>query len=181
MAQENDAHLHEGRAAILAAITRTELERDDALVVLSQVARQLTTKTAVQAAAAAAGYEAFNFSFDKNLELYFDLRHGERDVAYIAKGWIDPGMRIAQTIALSKAPESGDPWLRELKEFCATNGIICSLTKRHGTIEVALECVLYSDGFNAATLGSSLDALRNCRRKVEAKQERALDSLIGPD
>ncbi len=181
MTKDETPNLHEGRVSVLAAIANSDLESDDAVTVLAQITRQIANKSSVLSTTAAAGYEATNYSCNKDLELYFDLQHGERSVGYISKGWDDPGFRIGEIIVLEGSGKRTGKWVDELRDYCATNGIALTLYPTDGGTEVRLESVLYAEGFNTSVLAGSLDSLRNCRRKVEAKQHQMIGSLLSSE
>ncbi len=170
--------LHEGRVAVLAGIAQADLESDEALTILAQVARQITNKSAVLSTAATAGYEAVNFSFNRELEVYFDLQHGEKSVGYISKGWDDPGFRVGEIIFLTGPVKRSGKWIDDLRDYCATNGIAATIYPSDDGVEVRLEFVLYSEGFNTPVLAGALDSLRSCRRKVELKQQQLIGALL---
>ncbi len=181
MAIEETPHLHEGRVAVLAGIAQADLESDDALRILAQIARQIANKSTVRAVAAAAGYEAVNFSFNRDLEVYFDLHHGEKDVGYIAKGWADPGFRVGEIVFLPGPVKRTGKWIDDLRDYCAVHGIAATLEPSADGVEIKLEFVLYSEGFNTAVFAGALDSLRNCRRKVELKQQQLIGASLSAE
>jgi hypothetical protein len=176
MTQHGDAH--EGRSAILAAIERVELGHDEALGALDLVFRQLSTRAAVHTLVAAAGYELTNTQAGRELELYGDLLHGHRDVAFVAKGWGDPGFRVGDVIDVPMPVEQVHA-LSPLHDFAATRGVSVSIDTAGDRVEVQLEQVLFTDGFSASTLAACLSRLRDCKRRLDALVQEVRESERG--
>ena len=109
------------------------------------------------------------FRSDATLELYFDMARERQEMGYIAKGWDDPGFRIGSLIQV-----------HHLKVFtlianafqamkiCATNGIGISVHETMDSIDLYLDGVIYSEGFNRDTFIKTLDSLSECEEKIKA-------------
>src|SRR5262249_36277157 len=104
---------------------------------------------------------------DPHLELYFDITRGEEELGYIAKGWDAPGFRVGDVVEVS--PKKTATLMTnafQIMRVCATQGIGISIDERLGGIELALDGVIYSEGFNRETFKQTLDAVCDCTQKV---------------
>jgi hypothetical protein len=130
---------------------------------------QAETRRVVESVAAEAGFALSNFMTNATLELYYEIRHGNRNVAYISKGWDDPGFRVGEVVDFQELQGVSFLWTGvELKRYCATNGIGITFEQRGETTGVQLDGVIYREGFNAAVLLKTVDALMACTAKLRA-------------
>jgi len=52
-------------------------------------------------------------------------------------------------------------------KFCAVNGIAMTVTKTKESIDISMDGVIYSEGFNKKTFVSTLDTLHECVEKAK--------------
>jgi len=115
------------------------------------------------------GLTLTGFLTSSTLELYYDIKRGRHDLGYIAKGWEDPGFRIGDLVEIGwwdadLVKANTAPIMR----VCATNGIAITIQERPLTIELQLDGVIYSDGFNRETFLHTLDSLNACVGTIES-------------
>ncbi len=135
--------------------------------ILSQCTARVQNKTIVERIAQECDLTLSGFRSDRTLELYFDIARGQEDLGYIAKGWDDPGFRIGDLIAITQ-PKVLTLITNafQVMKLCATNGIGISVQETADRIELALDGVIYSEGFNRETFRKTLDTLRESVQKV---------------
>lgn len=88
------------RATIVRAAEQSGLARGVVLRVLEQGRHHFEARTEVDAAVAVAGSHATGFMWNEALAVYCDLTKGGRDVAFLSKGWDDPGYRLGQMLLI---------------------------------------------------------------------------------
>jgi hypothetical protein len=145
----------------------TSVEED--LEALSQCAAHIRDRRIIGGIAGECGLTLTGFRSNGDLELYYDIKRGHHDLGYIAKGWQDPGFRIGDLVEIGwwdKDILTANT--AQIMRHCATNGI--AMTIKHGqlTIELQLDGVIYSEGFNYATFLQTLDSLDACVGKIHA-------------
>lgn len=155
------------REQIFEVLSRSKTPEDGWVTILSQCTAQVRNKAIVKRIARECDLTLSGFRSDAALELYFDISHGEREMGYIAKGWADPGFRIGDLIEVttSKTVTLLTNAFQVMK-VCATNGIGISIHETADSIELALDGVIYSEGFNRETFRKTLDTLRECIKEV---------------
>jgi hypothetical protein len=147
--------------------SKTSVEQD--LKVLSQCASHIRNTTLVEKTAKARRLKLSGFLVTDVLELYYDLKSGQQDVGYISKGWEDPGFRIGDMIVVPKSKAAQfKATVREIRKFCATNGIVMTVKRTKDSIEIQMDGVIYSEGFNKKTFMNTLDTLRECVSKARS-------------
>ena len=113
------------------------------------------------------GLKLSGFLANDDLELYYDLKQGRHDVGYISKGWKDPGFRVGDLI---KVPKSSIPVLKtnayNLLKFCATRGVAVTIEEKSDSVQLQMDSVIYSDGFNKKVFAQVLESLNECADKV---------------
>jgi hypothetical protein len=152
-------------SVILRAIGETDPPRGVALSALSYCRNQFENRTAVETAILVSGCTATGFLWNEDLELYYDIAKDGEEVAFISKGWDDPGFRLGELVTVS-----GDKIhrLEDVKKFCATNGIVMSFQENEmSDYEVVLEQVIYSTGFDGRTFAQALSTLIECSDKLK--------------
>jgi hypothetical protein len=139
------------------------------LTILSQCTAQVRNKAIVERIVQECDLSLSGFRSESSLDLYFDIAHGSQAMGYIAKGWHDPGFRIGEVIGVAQA--KAVTLIRnafQIMKLCATNGIGISVQETTDRIELQLDGVIYSEGFNRDTFIKTLDTLHECVKKVRA-------------
>jgi hypothetical protein len=117
--------------------------------------------------------ELYGFLTNKALELYYDIKWQESDIAFISKGWTDPGFRLGQIIRLSENElEQVKTSSLDFISFCSTQGVAVSGRIRDGAYSLELLDNLYLEGFNRATFAGTLESIGKCvtqLRKIVGK------------
>lgn len=152
-------------SVILRSIDEAAPPRGVALSALSYCRNQLENRTNVETAILVSGCSTTGFLWNEDLELYYDIAKNGEDVAFISKGWDDPGFRLGQIVTVS-----GDKTdqLEDVKKFCGTNGIVMSIQENdESDYEVVLEQVIYSTGFDGRTFSQALSTLIECSNKLK--------------
>jgi hypothetical protein len=157
------------REQIFEVLRESKTPEDGWLKILSQCTAQVRNKTIVERIACECDVTLSGFRSDATLELYFDIARKQQEMGYIAKGWDDPGFRIGDLIEViqSKAITLIANAFQVMK-ICATDGIGISVHETADRIELHLDGVIYSEGFNRETFMKTLDTLRECVKKVRA-------------
>lgn len=151
---------------ILSTIDEIDPPRGIALKALSYCQSHFENRTVVETAAAVAGCSTTDCLSNDDLELYYDIVKGSKDVAFISKGWDDPGFRLGQIIAVSG--DSMERRLEDAKRLCETNGIVMTALKADDSeYEVTMEYVIFATGFDGRTFAQALSTLTECANKLE--------------
>jgi hypothetical protein len=137
------------------------------LKVLTQCTSHVRNTMLIEKIARACKLKLSGFLVSDVVELYYDLKRGREEMGYISRGWEDPGFRIGDllTVPKSKAAQFKAS-LPQIRKFCAVNGIGMTFTKTKESIEIHMDGVIYSEGFNRKTFVSTLDTLRECIEKA---------------
>jgi hypothetical protein len=165
----NGGNDHVLREQIFAVLSKSKTPEEGWLKILSQCTAQVRNKTIVERIAQECDLSLSGFRSDATLELYFDIARGRQDMGYIAKGRDDPGFRIGDLIQVpqSKAFTLIANAFQAMK-ICATNGIGISVREAADSIELALDGVIYTEGFNRDTFMKTLGTLRETVQKVRS-------------
>ncbi len=157
------------REQIFEILRQSKTPEDGWLKILSQCTARVRNKTIVERIAQECDLTLSGFRSDATLELYFDLAGGQQDLGYIAKGWDDPGFRLGDLIAVPQ-PKALTLITNafQVMKLCATNGIGISVQETADSIELALDGVIYTEGFNRETFRKTLGTLRETVQKVRA-------------
>jgi hypothetical protein len=132
---------------------------------LDQCRAQLENRTLVEGALLISGYELSDFSWNDQLELYFDIERTGEEVGFISKGWTDPGFRVGEVVIIpAERIDNFTARAEDVHDFCSANGFACTVTLTPEHCEVLIECVIYCTGFDGRTLSQSLAALAKCSR-----------------
>jgi hypothetical protein len=146
--------------------SKTSVEQD--LTVLTQCASHIRNTMRIEKAARACKLKLSGFLVSDVLELYYDLKRGREEMGYISKGWEEPGFRIGDLIAVPKSKSRRlKACLPQIRKFCATNGIAMTVKKTKESIEIQMDGVIYSEGFNKKTFLNTLDTLHECVERTE--------------
>ncbi len=96
MNESDEQRLWNIRRAIFDYLMTNQVPRSIAERLLSQCSAALRDSDLVETVAKTAGFILSGYKTDAALELYYDVRQGERNVGYISKGWTDPGFRLGE-------------------------------------------------------------------------------------
>ena len=145
--------------------SRTSAKKD--LMVLLQCAAHIRNKMIIEETAKECNLKLSGFLTNDDLELYYDLKQGRHDVGYISKGWTDPGFRVGDIIEVSKSNVfTFKDKIYALLTFCATRGVAFTVKERKDVVEVQMDSVIYSDGFNKKVFEQVLHELNACVEKA---------------
>lgn len=110
------------------------------------------------------------FQTNENLEIYYDIGKAGRTIAYISKGWEDPGFRIGDMMVLDE--RSLDAFRRKsdkVLNVCATQGIACGAHAVEGDkLQLDFSICIYQEGFNAPTFARALETFEMGMNKVRS-------------
>ena len=114
------------------------------------------------------GLRPTGFNANEHLELYYDIAQGKREVGYISKGWDDPGFRVGDIVEVPKWKIAA---LKEhayaLLKYCATRGVVMTVKENDDdSVELQMDSVIYSDGFNKKVFAQVLHYLTECVQKA---------------
>ena len=157
------------REQIFAVLSKSKTPAEGWLKILSQCTAQVRNRTIIERIAQECDLTLSGFRSDATLELYFDIARGEQDLGYLAKGRDDPGFRIGQLIQVPRS--KGFTLIAnafQAMKICATNGIGITARETTDSIELCLDGVIYSEGFNRDTFIKTLDSLNECVHKIQA-------------
>ncbi len=114
------------------------------------------------------GLEVSGVRSDDDLALYWDVSHSGRDVAFIYRGWDDPGFGIGECV-----PVSADEMpvfmaqANAIITFLATNGLALTTEPMPGGgFWLNMTTAIYSSGFNAGVVGAALGTIAECTGTV---------------
>jgi len=156
------------RPKIFAMLTDSDASMEQCLKVLSQCAAHIQNRQLIEKTAAACKLTLSGFVTDDALELYYDLTRGREELGYIAKGWDDPGFRIGDLVQIPKGQSAQTKTLvTRIRKLCATNGIGVTIAKTADSIDIQMDAVIYSEGFNRATFKKTLDTVCECVDKIK--------------
>jgi len=161
---ENDGNPLRDR--IFEVLRNSGTSAEDDLTALLQCAAHIRNRILVEQTAC--GLKLSGFRADDDLELYYDLKRGRHDLGYISKGWDDPGFRVCDILSVSKdniGKVRANAYL--LLKFCATRGVVLTVEEEAGSIQLQMESVIYSDGFNKSVFSQALHHLNLCVEKAQ--------------
>lgn len=88
-------------------------------------------------------------------------------MGYICKGWEDPGFRIGDLIEVAKDRAAKcKAAVAQIRKLCAVNGIGMTIEKSRGAFEIALDGVIYSEGFNKKTFKQTIETVNEVVQQV---------------
>jgi hypothetical protein len=155
------------REQIFEVLRNSPTSAEEDLTALLQCAAHIRNRIIVEQTAKECGLRLSGFRTNDDLELYYDLKQGRHDVGYISKGWDDPGFRVGDLI---KVPKANIPALKahayDLLKFCATRGVVVTFEENADVVEVQMDSVIYSDGFNKKVFEQVLSYLNGCVEKA---------------
>ena len=160
------------RNKILAVLSKSKASVDDMLKALSQCQSHILSRMATEEIARECGLKLARYTSNQDLEFYYDIHKGRHCVGYISKGWKDPGFRIGDVIRI---PERKAGLFQvnayHILRFCAVRGITMTVEETKDAIEVHMDGVIYSDGFNKNTFTKTLETLNECVEKIRELTE----------
>ncbi len=146
--------------------SRTSAEED--LTALLQCAAHIRNRIIVEQTAKECGLKLSGFRANDELELYYDLKQGRHEVGYISKGWNDPGFRVGDLVSVPRDNiDNVKANAYRLLKFCATRGVVLTLEEKPGSVELQMDSVIYSEGFNKSVFAQVLNYLNVCVEKAE--------------
>lgn len=150
---------------ILRAIEAVKPPRGVVLSALTYCQNQIENRTIVETAILVAGCSTTDFLCSGELELYYGIAMNGEEIAFIYKGWDDPGFRLGELVTIS-ADEIDR--FDEVKKFCDINGVVMSFQENEDSeYEVTLEQVIYSTGFDGRTFAQALSTMIECSNKLK--------------
>jgi hypothetical protein len=147
--------------------SRTSAEED--LTALLQCAAHIRNRIIVEQTAKECGLKLSGFRANDELELYYDLQQGRHDVGYISKGWNDPGFRVGDLVSVPRdniGKVQANAY--RLLKFCATRGVVLTVDEKPDSIELQMDFLIYSDGFNKSVFAQVLHYLNESVEKAES-------------
>ena len=156
------------RDRIFAVLAASKTSRQEYLKALSQCASHIRNKMLVERTTRACKLKLSGFQFGKVLEIYYDIKRGSEEMGYVSKGWEDPGFRIGDLLAIPKSKAVRiKACIGQIRKFCAVNGIGMTVAKTKESIDISMDGVIYSEGFNKKTFVSTLETLHECVEKAK--------------
>ena len=156
------------RSKIFRVVTDADAPVAEVLKALAQCQAHIENRMIVEQTLKECGLRPSGFIANEHLELYYDIAQGKRELGYISKGWDDPGFRVGH---LFDIPRRKLPQLKEnivtLLKFCATRGVSVTIDETKDGMQIHMDSVIYSDGFNKKVFEQVLHYLNGCVGKAE--------------
>ena len=112
------------RGANCSRLIRAELSAEEKTSVLSASLDQIKDRQLLERVAAEAGLSLSHFLTNESLSLYYVVKRGRHDLAYIAKGWGDPGFRVGEVLTVDAFQGVGFLWTgTEIRRFCVRRDV----------------------------------------------------------
>jgi hypothetical protein len=151
------------RSQLFALLSNSKTSVEQDLKALTQCVSHIRNRILIEKAARGCKLKLSGFLVNDALELYYDLKRGREEIGYVSKGWEDPGFRIGDIVTIPKSKAARfKASLPQIRNFCATNGIAMTVSKSKESIEIQMDGVIYSEGFNKKTFVNTLDTLHEC-------------------
>jgi len=156
------------RSKIFRVVTDADAPVAEVLKALAQCQAHIENRMIVEQTLKECGLRPSGFIANEHLELYYDIAHGKRELGYISKGWDDPGFRVGNIVEVPKWKIAA---LKEhayaLLKHCATRGVVMTVKENDDdSVELQMDSVIYSDGFNKKVLGQVLHYLTECVQRA---------------
>ncbi|MHB9071713.1 MAG: hypothetical protein ACYC54_15245 [Sedimentisphaerales bacterium] len=156
------------RDRLFSVLNENKVSADKAIKVLSQCEAHIRNRLMIEAIVKECGLKLSRFLMNDELELYYDIKRGRHSMGYISKGWEDPGFRIGDLIEVPKHKmDLFKTNAYQILKFCAINGIGMTVSEIKGAVEIQMDGVIYSEGFNKGTFMKTLETLNDCVEKAE--------------
>lgn len=155
---------------ILVFLDKMGLPPDQAGGVLWRCFSHVRDKRMIEEIASEMELSLSGFQTNEDVEVYYDVGKAGRMIAYISKGWEDPGFRIGDMMVLD---EKGlDAFRRKsdkVLNVCATQGIACGALAVEGEkLQLDFSICIYQEGFNGPTLARALETFELGMNKVRS-------------
>ncbi len=138
---------------------------------------QQGNKARLQEIARSTHIDLSGFHWDHDLELYFNIEARGMADCYIAKGWTDPGFRVAAIVSLPAGDWFDQNVLEYMWDNCGLEGVCLSRLNRSESADLSLESVIYSGGLNAESFVRTVDAVSQSAIRI---RELVATSLFIP-
>jgi hypothetical protein len=113
------------------------------------------------------GFRLSNFQSNQTLELIYDISKGRYEIGYISKGWNDPGFRIGNLLVIPNVQmQVLQSCIMKILDICAVRGFSATITNQKDFIELHIDSVVYSEGFNQKVFVQVVDNLNECVEKT---------------
>lgn len=156
------------RSQIFAVLSESKTSPEQDLKVLAQCASHVQNRLLVEKIVRACKLKVSDFECGEALELYYNLKRGSQELGYICKGWDDPGFRIGDVINVPRDRAAQfKAVVTQIRKLCAVNGIGVTIEKSKGSIEVAMDGVIYSEGFNKKTFKQTIETINEVVQEVK--------------
>jgi hypothetical protein len=149
------------RDKIFALIGESQTTPKQDLKALLQCAAQIKNRILIEQVVKECGLRCCGGKSNEFLELYYDLKRGQKEVGYISKGWDDPGFRIGELVTVPRTNVVAEN-VTALMRFCAVCGVALTMKDSAGSIEILMDSVIYSDGFNKKVFKQAIKYLGSC-------------------
>ena len=107
------------------------------------------------------------------LEFNYDIERNGEELGYFSRGWGDPGFRVAELLIIRGKSKIAvfNSNTKSILDFCKNNGIGMttgwSVKNSKKELFVAIDAVIYNEGFNSKTFIRTLNAVRVCVEEIQ--------------
>ncbi len=107
------------------------------------------------------------------LEFNYDIERNGEALGYFSRGWGEPVFRIAELLIIRGKSKIAvfNSNTKNILDFCKNNGIGMttgwSVKNSKKELFVAIDAVIYNEGFNSKTFMRTLNAVRVCVEKIQ--------------
>jgi len=155
------------RDQILNLIKTQSNSHDKIIKVLNECRNYYIDQAILEKTAKESGFQLSNFQSNQNLEMIFDISKGRYDIGYISKGWNDPGFRVGNLLIIPNAQMHAlQNCIMKIMNICAVRGFSATITNQKEFVELHIDSVVYSEGFNQKVFVQVVDNLNECVEKT---------------
>jgi hypothetical protein len=155
------------RDQILSLIKTQSNSQDKIIKALADCRNYYIDQAILEKISKESGYRFSNFQTNQNLELFFDISKGRYDIGYISKGWNDPGFRIGNILVIPNVRmQLLQSCIMQIMNICAVRGFSTTIINRKDYVELHIDSVVYSDGFNQKVFVQVVENLNECVEKT---------------
>jgi hypothetical protein len=155
------------RDLLFKLISENDVSLQETIQSLSEVKSFYLDRMEIEKIIKESGLRPIDFQSNDQLELFYNLRKGRRDIGYVSKGWSEPGFRIGNVIVIpeiqSAALRSG---IMEIMKICAVRGFAVTVEEKSGYFKLHIDTVVYSEGLNRVVFMKIMDNLCECVDKI---------------